>query len=523
MTLNLEKTALGIEFGSTNIKAVLIDENHKPIASGSVGWENRLEDKLWTYDLEEAWSGLQEAYAKLKHRISDEFDVTLTKVGAIGFSGMMHGYLPFDDEENLLVPFRTWRNTNTDKAVKELTELFQFNIPHRWSIAHIYQAILDNEEHVAKIEFVTTLAGYVHWKLTGEKVVGVGEASGMFPIDSGTGHFDQEKIDLFNALEDVPFNVESVLPKVLKAGEKAGTLTEQGAKLIDPSGDLKAGIILAPPEGDAGTGMVATNAVAERTGNVSAGTSIFSMFVLENELNNYYEEIDMVTTPAGKPVAMVHCNNFTTDINAWANLFGEVAAGLGTEVDEGELFTFLFQEALKADSDGGKLVGCNYYSGEPITGFEEGRPLFIQMPNSRLTLSNFMRTQIYSALATLKLGTDILTHKEQITVDFLLGHGGYFKTKNVGQQMMADAVEVPVSVMNTAGEGGPWGMAILAAYVINKEIDQTLEEYLNDYVFASEEPYTLYPSEEGVKNFKEFLVRFKAMLEVERTAVKNLK
>lgn len=526
MGLDQSKTALGIEFGSTRIKAVLIDSDHAPIASGEYDWENRLEDGLWTYEVEEIWSGLQKAYTELSGQIKDKYDVTLSTIGSIGFSGMMHGYLAFDEKEELLVPFRTWRNTNTGKAVNELTELFQFNIPYRWSIAHLYQAILDKEEHLQKVDYVTTLAGYVHWKLTGEKTIGVGEASGMFPIDSQTGNYDEEKMSQFDKrvhAKGFTKKLNELFPKVLSAGEIAGTLTKNGALFIDPSGALEAGIPLAPPEGDAGTGMVATNAVVERTGNVSAGTSIFSMFVLENDLSDYYEEIDMVTTPTGKPVAMVHCNNFTTDINAWANLFKEVAVTFGAEVDRETLFTALFNKALEADPDGGKLVGCNYYSGEPITGFKEGRPLFIQMPDSRLNLANFMRTQIYSALATLKIGTDILTHKENVTVDFLLGHGGFFKTKDVGQQLMADAIEVPVSVMDMAGEGGPWGMAVLAAFMINKKEGQTLEDYLNKNVFNSGKPYTILPTEKGTKQFRSFMERFHAMLEVEKVAVEKLR
>lgn len=525
MVFDQEKTALGIEFGSTRIKAVLISKDHTPIASGAYDWENQFENGLWTYRLEDVWSGLQYAYSELTQQVKGKYDVTLSDIGSIGFSGMMHGYLAFDKKGEQLIPFRTWRNTNTEKAVKELTEIFKFNIPHRWSIAHLYQAILDREAHLEDIDFVTTLAGYVHWKLTGQKVLGVGEASGMFPIDSDTGNYDEEKVSKFNKsaqLKGFNKSLIDLFPTVLPAGEKAGTLTRNGAELIDPTGALNAGIPLAPPEGDAGTGMVATNAVAERTGNVSAGTSIFSMFVLEDELSDYYEEIDMVTTPAGKPVAMVHCNNFTTEINAWAKLFKEVTDTFGVEVDQETLFSGLFNKAMEADADGGRLVGCNYYSGEPITGFSEGRPLFIQMPDSNLTLANFMRTQIYSALATLKLGTDILTHKENVTVDFLLGHGGYFKTKDVGQQLMADAIEVPVSVMNTAGEGGPWGMAILAAYALNKKEGQPLEDYLNESVFTSGTPYTIYPAENGIENFTEFMKRFNAMLEVEKVAVKEL-
>lgn len=519
------KTSLGIEFGSTRIKAVLIDDKFAPIASGSYDWENRLENGYWTYDIEEVWSGLQTAFKELNHQFKERYGSKLTKIGSIGFSGMMHGYLAFDKNGKQVVPFRTWRNTTTEEASNKLTELFNFNIPHRWSIAHLYQAILNNEEHVKSVEFITTLAGYVHWKLTGEKVIGVGEAAGMFPIDSSEVDYDEQRISQFNSLIEpykLDWELKSILPKVLSAGEKAGRLTKEGSKLIDPSGNLEEGILFCPPEGDAGTGMVATNSVGQRTGNVSAGTSVFSMIVLEKELSTYYDEIDMVTTPTGKPVAMVHCNNFTTDINAWAKLFGELIESLGFELDKNKLFTTLFEKSLEAEPDGGGLVSCNYYSGEPITGFEEGRPLFVQMPDSVLSLPNFMRTQIYSALATLKLGMDILTTKEDVKVEQLLGHGGFFKTKHVGQQMMSDALKVPVSVMNTAGEGGPWGMALLAAYAKNKETDISLEAYLNSEIFSSEKPYSVSPDKEGVKNFDGFMERFNKLLAVEKTAVKVL-
>lgn len=524
--LNQETTSLGIEFGSTRIKAVLIDDQFAPIASGSYDWENRLENGYWTYDLKEVWNGLQKAYKQLTEQVEDQYGVSLTKVGSIGFSGMMHGYLAFDEEGNQLTAFRTWRNTTTEEASNQLTDLFKFNIPHRWSIAHLYQAILNKEEHVEKIDFMTTLAGYVHWKLTGEKVLGVGEAAGMFPIDSDLVDYHENRIQQFNELikdEAYDWNLKTIMPKVLSAGENAGILSEEGAKLIDPSGQLTSGIALCPPEGDAGTGMVATNSVAERTGNVSAGTSVFSMIVLENELSDYYNEIDMVTTPTGKPTAMVHCNNFTTDINAWAKLFGELVESLGYELDKNKLFTTLFEKALEADPDGGGLVSCNYYSGEPITGFEEGRPLFVQMPDSVLSLPNFMRTQIYSALATLKLGMDILTTKEDVRVDQLLGHGGFFKTEHVGQQLMADALKVPVSVMNTAGEGGPWGMALLAAFLNNKEENQTLEDFLDNRVFSVEEPYSVESNEIGSESFDVFMDRYNKLLNIERTAVESLK
>lgn len=520
------KYTLGIEFGSTRIKAVLIDELFKPVASGSYEWENKLENGYWTYDLETVWTGLQQAYKALAMEYKEQTSETLTKIDAIGFSGMMHGYLPFDKSGTLLTPFRTWRNTTTETAAKELTDLFQFNIPQRWSIAHLHQAVIDNEPHVKEIDFLTTLAGYVHWKLTGKKVLGVGEAAGMFPIDSDSGSYDMTMIGLYEkqiVQSGKSWKLTDILPEVLQAGDAAGELTEEGARLIDPSGQLNSGALLCPPEGDAGTGMVATNAVAARTGNVSAGTSVFSMIVLEEALSSYYEEIDMVTTPSGKPTAMVHCNNFTTDINAWARLFKELVESLGLEVSSDKLFNTLFKKALEADADNGGLMSCNYYSGEPITGFEEGRPMFLQMPDSTLSLANFMRTHIYSALATLKLGMDILTLKEQVTVDQLLGHGGYFKTEHVGQQLMADALDVPMSVMESAGEGGPWGMALLASYMISKDENEKLEDFLTVKVFSSQDIDTLKPTEEGNKQFSAFLDRYKDMLEVEKTAVKQLR
>lgn len=519
------KKVLGIEFGSTRIKAVLIDDRFEPLVSGAHEWENQLVDGFWTYSLEDVWAGLQAAYRELAESYYNVYGERLTEIDSIGFSGMMHGYLAFDKNENLLVPFRTWRNTTTEEAASQLSELFLFNIPQRWSISHLFQALLNKEEHIKDINFVTTLAGYVHWKLTGEKVLGVGEASGMFPIDSETGQYDQNMVHLFEektASFDKEWKLVDVFPKVLFAGESAGRLTVAGAGLLDPTGHLKAESVLCPPEGDAGTGMTATNSVAARTGNVSAGTSVFSMIVLEDALDDYYTEIDMVTTPTGKPTAMVHCNNFTTDINAWAKLFKELVDSLGLEVSSEKLFTTLFNKALEADDDNGQLMSINYYSGEPITGLEEGRPLFMQMPNSTLNLANFMRTHIYSALATLKIGMDILTKKEDVSVDQLLGHGGFFKTKNVGQQLMADALNVSVSVMESAGEGGPWGMALLASYLVNKEADESLEKYLTDKVFNNQNAHTLNPDSKGNETFEAFMKRYKEMLEVERLAVSKM-
>jgi len=525
MNIELNKTALGIEFGSTRIKAVLIDHNHIPLVSGEHEWENKLVDGIWTYDIEDVWKGLQAAYQELAQAFELKYKIKLTTVGSIGFSAMMHGYLPFGKDEKQLAPFRTWRNTITEESSEKLSELFQFNIPQRWSISHLYKAILNKEEHVKDIDFLTTLVGYVHWKLTGEKVLGVGEAAGMFPIDSEAVNYNQRMVKQFNELIDeysYAWNLEDILPTVESAGAHAGQLTEEGAQLLDPTGVLQAGIPLCPPEGDAGTGMVATNSVAEHTGNVSAGTSIFSMVVLEKELSDYYVEIDMVTTPTGEPVAMVHCNNFTSDINDWVSLFKEVMELMGIEVNNNELFTRLYEESLNADLDVGKIVGANYYSGEPITGFEEGRPLLVRMPDSKLTAANFMRSQIYSALATLKIGMDILTKEENVQVDYLLGHGGFFRTENVGQQIMADALNVAISVMETAGEGGPWGMATLAAYSVNKKEGQSLANYLNTEVFASQQATTLRPEETGVLSFNQYMERYKEMLHVERAAVDHL-
>lgn len=524
-TINLTKTSLGIEFGSTRIKAVLIDDNHTALVSGEHEWENKLVDGIWTYDIKDVWLGLQAAYQKLAEAFELKYKIKLTTVGSIGFSAMMHGYLPFDKEGNQLVPFRTWRNTITEVSSEKLSELFQFNIPQRWSISHLYQAIINKEEHIKDIDFLTTLAGYVHWQLTGEKVLGVGEAAGMFPIDSQIVDYNERMIQQFNELvkdEAFDWNLKEILPTVDQAGANAGYLTGKGAKLLDPSGILQAGIPLCPPEGDAGTGMVATNSVAEHTGNVSAGTSIFSMVVLEEELSDYYVEIDMVTTPTGEPVAMVHCNNFTSDINDWVALFKEVMELMGIKVNNDELFTRLYEESLKADADVGKIVGVNYYSGEPITGFEEGRPLLLRMPDSKLTAPNFMRSQIYSALATLKIGMDILIKEENVQVDYLLGHGGFFRTKDVGQQIMADALNAPVSVMETAGEGGPWGMAVLASYSVNKKENQSLVDFLNDEVFASQIASLKEPNKEGNLSFNQYMDRYKKMLHVERTAIDYL-
>jgi sugar (pentulose or hexulose) kinase len=520
------QTALGVELGSTRIKAVLIGEDHMPIASGSHEWENRYEHGVWTYSLEDVWTGLQESLRNLSKEVLEKYDTPLKAIGAIGFSAMMHGYMAFDKDGNLLVPFRTWRNTITGQASEQLTELFGFNIPQRWSIAHLYQAILNKESHVRDISHLTTLAGYVHWKLTGQKVLGVGEASGMFPIDSKTNDYDERMLEQFNerlAAGNIPWKLQEILPKVLVAGEAAGVLLEEGARLIDPTGGLQAGIPLCPPEGDAGTGMVATNSVAERTGNVSAGTSVFAMIVLEKALSKLYPEIDMVTTPTGKPVAMVHSNNCTSDLNAWVDLFHEFTQALGLEMSESKLYETLYQKALMGDADGGGLLAFNYVSGEHITHLEEGRPMFVRTPESRFTLANFMRTHLFSSLGALKIGVDILFEQEQVKLDQLLGHGGFFKTKEVGQRIMAAAMNVPVSVMETAGEGGAWGIALLASYMLHKSTNEPLEAYLSSKVFAGENGTTLAPDQRDVDGFTVFMERYKKGLVIERAAVDGLR
>ena len=466
------KTSLGIELGSTRIKAVLINEKGTPLAAGSHEWENRYDNGIWTYTMEDVWEGLQDCYQDLLKDVKEQYGATVTTFGSIGFSAMMHGYLAFDKEDNLLVPFRTWRNTITEEAAGKLTKEFNYNIPQRWSISHLYQAILNKEEHVKDVAFFTTLAGYVHWKLTGKKVLGVGDASGMFPIDIKTGNFDQKMVDRFNELtapEGFSWKLQDIFPKVLTAGENAGELTKEGAALLDTSGNLKPGIPVCPPEGDAGTGMAATNSVAVRTGNVSAGTSVFAMIVLEKELTKVYPEIDLVTTPDGALVGMVHCNNCTSDLNAWVNLFDEFADCLGAKVDKNQLFSLLYHKALEGDADCGGLISYNYFSGEPVTGFDEGVPLFVRRAEDKFTLANFMRTHLYSSLAALKAGLDLLFKEEEVKVDEMFGHGGLFKTKGVGQRIAAAAMNTPVSVMETAGEGGAWGIALLASYMQNKK------------------------------------------------------
>lgn len=519
---DLTKAVLGIELGSTRIKAVLIGEDHAPVASGSYEWENQLVDGIWTYSIDDVWKGLQSCYRELAQEVQQNFGKPLEKVAAIGISAMMHGYLPFDKDGNQLAAFRTWRNTTTEQAAAKLSGLFGFNIPLRWSIAHLYQAVLNGEMHVKDISYLTTLAGYVHWKLTGKKVIGVGEASGMFPIDSTRNDYDAGMVEQFDALHAIPVGLKSILPEVLNAGDGAGVLTEEGTRLLDPSGTLQAGIPLCPPEGDAGTGMVATNSVAERTGNISAGTSVFAMIVLEKTLSKIYPEIDMVTTPTGRPVAMVHCNNFTSDIDAWIRLLRETVGAFGTQVDKNKFYETLYKKALEGEPSGGGLVSYNYYAGEPITGTDEGRPLFVRMPDSRLALADFMRTLIFSAMGTLKLGMDIL-EEENVQLDSLLGHGGFFKTKGVGQNLMAAALGVPVAVMESAGEGGAWGIALLAAYLVHKTEGEALEAYLANKVFHDNKGTIVQPNEKDMQGFAAFMERYKAGLSAEKAAIESLK
>ena len=520
------KSILGIEFGSTRIKAVLIDTDNNPIAQGSFEWENQLVDGLWTYSIDTIWKGLQDCYADLRKNVKAEYDCEIEQLAAIGISAMMHGYMAFGKDQNILVPFRTWRNTNTAKAAAELSELFHFNIPLRWSISHVYQAILNGEEHINKIDFLTTLAGYIHWQLTGKKVLGVGDASGMLPIDSNTNNYDAEMVAKFDKLiepKNLGWKILDILPEVLNAGEDAGVLTEEGAKKLDPSGTLKAGTPLCPPEGDAGTGMVATNAVRQRTGNVSAGTSSFSMIVLEKALSQPYEVIDMVTTPDGSPVAMVHCNNCTSDLNAWVGLFKQYQELLGVPVDMNEVFGKLYNHALEGDADCGGLIAYNYISGEPVTGLAEGRPMFVRSANDKFNLANFMRANLYASVAVLKIGNDVLFKDEKVQVDRITGHGGLFKTKGVGQRILAAAINSPISVMETAGEGGAWGIALLAGYLVNNEEKLNLADYLDKKVFAGNTGTEIAPTAEDVAGFDKYIETYKAGLAIEKAAVENKK
>ena len=518
--LNAE-TALGIEFGSTRIKSVLVDLNGSPLASGSFDWENSYKNGVWTYSLDEVFEGLRASFAALKKSVYDKYGVKLETVGSMGISGMMHGYLAFDKDGAQLAEFRTWRNTITAEAAEKLSALFDFNIPQRWSIAHLYQAILNGEEHVGRVDFIATLAAYVHYCLTGERAIGVGEASGMFPIDSNINDYDVAMLDKFDSCvsdKNFPWKIRDILPRVLVAGERAGTLTAEGAALLDPTGEFRPGVPMCPPEGDAGTGMVATNSVAVRTGNVSAGTSIFLMVVLEKALSKLYPEIDMVTTPSGKPVAMVHCNNCSGEIDAWAGLFTSMCSALGMDISIYKVLDKMFESALSGDKDCGGLVAFNYLSGEVITGLDSGKPLFLRGPESKFDLPNFARAQLCSAAATLSIGMEILAD-EHVKIDKLLGHGGYFKAPLAGQKIMAAALEAPVSVMKTAGEGGPWGIALLASYMQNKAEGETLEAFLDSRVFSNEDAFEVKPDPEDIAGFKEFLDNYKKSLPVEKAAV----
>ena len=519
-------TVLGIELGSTRIKGVLLDRNHKMLAQGGFSWENRLENGIWTYHLDEVWQGLQSCFAELKANVKKDYDVELENIGAIGISAMMHGYLVFDEENRLLAPFRTWRNTMTDEAVSVLVKEFDYQIPQRWSIAHLYQSVLEDHTYLKNVRYMATLAGFVHWMLTGEKVLGADDASGMFPIDIDTKDFDEGMLKKFDALvadKSYPWKLKEILPKVLLAGETAGVLTEEGAKLLDPTGGLKAGIPLCPPEGDGGTGMVATNSVKVRTGNVSAGTSVFSMIVLEKKLSRVYPEIDLVTTPDGNLVAMVHCNNCTSDLNSWVAIFKDFCDTFGVGMDMDSLYGGLYRRALEGGKDCGGLLAYNYFSGEHITHFSEGRPLFVREPNSIFNLANFMRTHLYTSLGAMKVGNDLLVENEGVTVECIYGHGGLFKTEGVGQKMMAAALNTPVSVMESAGEGGAWGIAVLAAYMQWKEEKEQLSDYLANKVFADAKSTTIAPDPEDVAGFQVFIERYKKGLAIEQAAVENLK
>ncbi|MCL2221603.1 MAG: FGGY-family carbohydrate kinase [Oscillospiraceae bacterium] len=518
------KVYLGIELGSTRIKAVAIDKKGKPLAAGGYDWENRFENGMWTYRMDDVWTGLRESYKELVNDYSKKHG-SAPEIAAIGISAMMHGYLPLGKDGQQLVDFRTWRNTITEESSKLLIETFNFNIPQRWSIAHLHRAVKGKEAHVSEISFLATLPSYIHYKLTGKKVVGIGEASGMFPIDSTTNEYDKimvEKFDNLIAEYNLPWKLKDILPEILVAGENAGYLTEAGAKLLDPTETLKAGIPLCPPEGDAGTGMIATNAIKPATGNISAGTSIFAMLVLEKALSKLYVDIDMITTPAGKPVAMVHCNNCTSDLDAWVALFGDVMTKMSAPPDKTELYRTLYNAALRGDPDCGGLVAVSYLSGEHTTGFHEGRPLFARTPDSKFSVENFMRSLLLSSMATLKIGMNILTNEEGVKANKWLGHGGLFKTPIVGQKLMAGVLETPVAVMESAGEGGAWGIALLAAYSESKEFGESLEDFLDNKIFADAALSTITPDPSDAEGFNKYLETYKAALKIERTAVDNL-
>lgn len=518
--LNSEELSIGIELGSTRIKTIAIDKKLNVRASGSFQWENKFVDGFWTYSANDIWVGLQQSYGAMAQDLFDKTGVTLTKVNSIGISAMMHGYLAFDNNDDLLVPFRTWRNGNTKEAAKKLTDIFNFNIPERWSIAHIYQAILNKESHTSQVEFITTLSGYIHWYLTGEKVIGLGDASGMFPVDISTNNYRQDLLseaqDLF-ATHGFGNSIESILPQVKLAGEFAGRLTEIGAKLLDPTEKLESGCILCPPEGDAATGMVATNSITANTGNISAGTSAFAMIVLNNKLQNYYPEVDVVTTPDGKEVAMIHVNNCTSDINDWMSLFSEVLETMGVNFSSEDMYGQIFETSLSSDDDLGGLLSYNYISGENITDVDVGHPLFIRLPNNNFNLANFMKMHLYSAFSTLKIGIDLLQENENINLSKLIAHGGIFKTKNIAQQVLSSALQEKITVMDTASEGGAWGISILGYYAaLDEQI--TLEQFLNEKVFINTNEVTIEPNDKEVQNFQKYLNRMKRGLQVERDA-----
>ena len=516
---------LGIEFGSTRIKSVLIGPDHTPLASGSHEWENDYVNGIWTYSEEAILHGFQASYADLKKNVKELCGAKLTRLAGIGVSAMMHGYLPFNERMELLVPFRTWRNTITAEAAEKLTAAFSFNMPQRWSLSHLYQAVLNEEDHVKDIRFLTTLAGWAHYWLTGRKVLGIGDASGMMPVDSATHDFDAGMVETFDRLisgKGYPWKLRDILPEVLSAGEDAGTLTPDGALLLDPEGDLQPGCPVCPPEGDAGTGMAATNSVRPRTGNVSAGTSIFSMIVLEKPLSQVYPEIDVVTTPTGMPVGMVHCNSCSSDINAWVGLFREFGEVMGVSMDMGEIYTRLFRKALEGDPAGGGLVSFNYFAGEPVTGLEEGRPMLVRLPDARMSLANFMRVQLYASMETLKYGMEIMA-REHVAIDQVFGHGGLFKTEGVAQRILAAAIHAPVTVMQTAGEGGAWGIALLSAYQVYRRPGESLEDYLQNRVFAGLKQSTLSPAREDEEGFEAYMSRFVSCIPAQKEAVRGFR
>ncbi len=517
------QAVLGVEFGSTRIKAVLINDQGDILASGGFEWENRYENGVWTYSEQAIWHGLQQAYADLSQKVQQQYQVSLQKLAGIGISAMMHGYLAFDKQGDLLVPFRTWRNNITQKSAEILTALFQYNIPQRWSIAHLYQAILNNEEHLSEVDFFTTLAGYVHWKLTGKKVLGIGDASGMFPIDMHTCQYDEKMLAQFDNLvaeKAFPWQLKAILPEVKVAGEQAGLLTENGAKLLDPTGNLQPNIPFCPPEGDAGTGMVATNSIKEKTGNISAGTSAFAMIVLEKPLSRLYEQLDMVTTPTGKLVAMAHSNNCTTDLNAWMSLFQENLQAFGVQVSTEKLYETLFNQALQGSADCGGLLSYGFHSGEHGLNLAKGCPMFIHPTNAQFNLANFMRSQLYFCFAAMKLGIDILLQQEKVNISQILGHGGIFKTQGIAQKVLASALNTPILTMNTAGEGGAWGIALLANFLGK---NQSLESYLDEVIFKDSQTTLVNPDETMHAGYQQFMQTYQQGIAVVQTAVEQIK